>query len=148
MGGNSGVAEKGIPDTMMADGNLPPFLETSSALASFPEPPRSISISRTRVHARKYEYTRRRDKRCVCNSSRRRWKKFRGNDRGNESGPSEIVDLLSRVGGGFEFAVNRKLSVPRTHKTCTPRIRTLFHGLRPTTSLTKFQRRQEFCVVF
>ena len=67
---------------------------------------------------------------CVCNSSQRRWKKFRGNDRGNESGPSEIVDLLSRVGGGFEFAVNRKLSVPRTHKTCTPRIRTLFHELR------------------
>ena len=65
---------------------------------------------------------------CMCNArQRRRWKKFRGNDRGNESGPSEIVDLLSRVGGGFELAVNRKLSVPRTRKTCTPRIRTLFH---------------------
>lgn len=37
---------------MMADGNLPPFLETSSALASFPEPPRSISISRMRVYTR------------------------------------------------------------------------------------------------
>lgn len=94
----------------------------------------STAISHT---SRKYEYTiQTRDKCfaracvCVCNSSQRRWKKFRGNDRGNESGPSEIVDLLSRVGGGFEFAVNRKLSVPRTHKTCTPRIRTLFHELR------------------
>lgn len=46
MGGNSGVVEKGITDTMMAGGNLPSFLETSSVLASFPQPPRSISIHR------------------------------------------------------------------------------------------------------
>lgn len=99
----------------------------------------------------------RRDKCCVrarvCVTRHSGGKSLGANDRGRKWTERIVVDLLSRVGGGFELAVNRKLSVARTHKTCTPRIRTytLFHGgcvFRPATSLTKFLRGQEFCVLF
>lgn len=50
MGGNSGVAEKGIADTMMAGGNLPSFLSKPLRcllrfLPEFP-PPRSFHFHR------------------------------------------------------------------------------------------------------
>lgn len=71
----------------------------------------------------------------------------------NDRGPTK-VDRANRrglvVGGGFELAVNRKLSVARTHKTAYSYIH-FFTGaafFRPATSLTKFQRGQEFCVLF
>lgn len=48
----------------------------------------------------------------------------------NESGLSNR-DLLSGVGDGFEFAVNRKASVLSTHETHALHVPALFLGRRP-----------------